>query len=91
MAREHSNFRRVAMLCLIFGIVGAHIGGELGAFGACILAIGFGIALWHTHDWKPEVLYDREGKPTVMVKFCECGELEFVEKFQAERVKKRRG
>ena len=79
MTKRHSNsnFDRVMMLCLVFGVGGAYIAGEVGALIGCILAIGLGIAVWHKHDWQSQAIYDADGEPVAMLKFCECGETEF--------------
>lgn len=83
--RRNSNFERMMIEIMLGGVVGHFIAGELGAFIGILLSLGFGLALWHKHDWKSIPLYDDRGKPVMMMKVCEtCKETEFDGWFQRE-------
>lgn len=74
------NIRTLLGLCLVFGIVGAHIFGEIGALIGLFFGGFFGIIFWHSHKWQRRMFYDDQGNPFVMIKFCEsqgCNAVEF--------------
>ena len=83
---RYGNFQRTMMFLLFSGIIGSYVAGEIGALIGCLLGVGLGIIVWHRHNWQRQALYDTQGKPVLMLKICECGEIEFDGWFKVGKV-----
>lgn len=75
-----SYLENIMALIITIGLAGAILGGLIGALIGLAIAIGLGIAYYpkrHKHVWQCGIVYDKKGNPQFMLKFCDCGEMEF--------------